>query len=424
VYYEGLGSHIMGFVKLHMREEKFIAPVEEFSRNPATWLREFAIKNGMGMVKTNKSWDTRLLEIAATFSQSEVDTEIRKAKVGWTDDMTKFVFPNVTLKSGIVDEDDIGLPDAGFPCDKLNGTQLPKSVWPAVLQDNNANKVMWSVLLSIGANILSVPYGKPRKKIGAIATPRAISNLATHIGLMSSQVSKLTPSTLKDVENWSKHDVPMYVNTPTMSDALIQWLQDPYDANILMAMEMGTAESLNCCGWRFIPCPEVSEGWELWANAGKLLQAIVQAIQSAPPAKVTDPVLDVAAIMVDWVNQKGLGDPTIIGVAAGSVLSDTLYAKLPQDIRFMYTVFGLVMDGAFEVSREGYDSKRCVIHLSETEVHVSKLAVSELPTTTHITDISKTLIGSPAYIKEDMINWVFRRDAWDQAYTDWINRNR
>jgi len=414
---------ISGTVQYKGREERFNAPMREFMAHTVRWLREFMVENQMGFLETSKSWERYMTAISNAFNPEEVIQEAREARVGWSKDLTQFVFPNATMSNGLVDEQDLGLPVDGLPCEKVTGRTIATSVLEKFLEPNDLNRNFWASFMCILSNVSAPYYGQSVRKIGIVGSDLFCELFAKGLGLIEEHQPKVTNTSLKKLSAMIQHDVPPYFTFDNNFNTVAKWMEDAISKNVIVQLTEAQAAMFSGEGWRFIHLEDMASGDHLRFGSD-ILQHAVRTIQTEGVSiDADDPLPGLASLIASWVVSRTDEDTdcAVIYSALNLISDNGLWGDVDAGAAFLYAVFALVMDGQTSITRKGYDKKLSDVVLDGDTVVMYKRVMKKMPFVKSRKKVSEKLFNLGILTHSTPTEWILKRDKWEEIHSRWLS---
>ena len=413
--------YLIGVVKHKHKEERFTARMQEFDRNPSKWITQFMAAKGMGLFHVQQRWKPKLKDLIYEFNPAEPRFMEREARVGWTSDLTQFVFPTLTLRGGLIDETGISLPEDELPCAKVTGRPVPKSVLSKFVDKNDSNRGFWAMFLATLYNVTAPYYGHGRRKIGAIGSTQTCDQFANGLGLQNSTIQAPKIQTLRNLDTKLRHDVPLYLAFDTNFKVVTRWLGEMHTANLMLHLSVGQASMLNGSEWRFVLVPDPDQVPRHMRYAGGVLQCAVQAVQRSK-ARGKDTMKGLARTVENMLYDK-LGSGTDVSVVHESlniVRDESVWGETDPGVQFAYSLFSLLMDGQIHLSHDGYSGRKGHIVAQDKLMSVSRSVLDKFPVKISSKKLNLDLFNANLLVHESPSDWLFDRKRWDKLYTQWL----
>lgn len=420
-HYEGKGSYLVGTVTMGGKAEKFMAPADEFMSNPTKWLRKFTLQKGLGVVQTMAGWNHRLMEIAFSFGTDKPPHTDGKAIVGWTNTLDKFIFPNVALVSGRVDECDMGLPPDDMPCAKVTGHPTSRLTWRDFTDDSQVNRVFWAALAGIAANAGSKVTGHTPCKIGIVGPQRSMSLLETVLDLRSMHLNSVNGAGQK-ILKYTMHDIPVCLYPTCRFKAFVDWLEGSGIKNVLVSVTHAQAGLIGGPDWVFIDARDMSGAISHLHAGTNLLADAVRIIQRAIP--VGEPIIEEQFLdkAHQWCRENKLECSQNVFTGAKKLITHgSMYGAVSTCEAFLFSLFAMIMDDEISVSRSHMSKKIGEVDISEKTVKVSKSILQKMVFPIGTAALTSELEAARLLVKNSPSEWHLDRTKWDEEYERWTN---
>lgn len=419
-HYEGKGSYLIGTLTMSGRSERFMAPAEQFVGSPARWLRSFALKKGMGLVQVLSNWDRKLIDLATSMNPEKLPHVEGRAVVGWSPDMTRFVFPCVTLANGTIDERDMGLPTDNMPCIKLTGHPTQRSTWREFSEDTPANRVFWATLACVTANICARYFDYPVRKIGVIGPQRSLAQVSSTLDLHSIQISG-TPGIMSKLQSHLGHDVPVGLVPACKFKPFIDWLEGSGVRNVLVSLNHSQAALLCGKDWTFIDARDFSGPIGHFHTGCNILVDMIRMVQTgAAGIDPTNPAAELLSRVYDWGRSNKCDIQKDVFVEAGKlILPESVYGSISPCEGFLFSLFSMIQDDQVSVSRAGFSKKPGEVELSDKHVKVAKSTLQKMMLPIDTNALTRELDQLQWLVKSTSNDWLIAKDRWEDLYGRW-----
>lgn len=418
--YGSKGSYLVGTVTVGERTERFMAPAEEFMSSPSRWLRRFALQKGMGLIQVTNGWDKRLVSIATTFHPEKIQHIESKAIVGWSDNLSRFSFPSVSLTGGRVDECDLGLPTDNMPCTKVTGHPTQRSVWKQFTDDTLVNRVFWAIAGCAAMNMSSRLLGHDQRKIGVIGQQRSLSTIASVLGLCTEHLGN--PSGAQKLNELLVHDVPLCLYPMGGFGQFINWLEGSGVKNVIVPMSYTQATLIGGNDWMFVDARDMHGNITHLKSGTNLIADVVRVLQSNQlPLAQPGAVDDLLCRIHEW--GKANKHDAVIDVfhsATKLISQDSVYGSVSQCEAFLYALFAMILDDQVQVSRAKMSGKPGDVEIDTATVRVSKSVLQKMMIPFGATEVSDALVVAKYAAEVTSTDWYITKDRWEEQYDRWL----
>lgn len=421
-HYDTKGSYLIGSMNMNDKTERFMAPASEFMSSPTRWLRAFGLRKGMGLLQTYAQWDNKLVDIATSLNPEKMTHVEGKAVVGWSPDMTKFSFPNVTLTNGRVDECDLGLPTDDMPCVGVTGHPTQRSTWKDFMEDTSVNRVFWSTLAGVAANICAKHGGYTPKRLGIIGPQRNMTLMAATLDMQCIQAS---PKTANKINAHSCHDVPIGVLPQGPFKSFIDWLDVAGVYNIMVNLSHPQAALIGGKSWLFIDARDLGGSVVHFKQGANILADVIRMVQTrTSPIDPVRPDLDILKRMYAWGKQhKCEMDSAVFEQASKLLIPESIYGALNTCEVFLYSLFAMIQEDQVSVSRAGFSRKVGEVELAEKHVRVSKNILQKMLAPIGTATLTAELGEFGWLLKSSTSEWYLNKEKWEELYAKWAALN-
>lgn len=401
VYYNNLGGYIKGELKMGSSVRKFMAPTDDLSKNADKWIREFAMREGLGMPHTASQWRRHLMDLATTFNDRHAPHSVQDAHVGWSDDGTHFKLPGVTLFEGRIAPGTGDLPPDDRLPGRLSTTEWTLKQWKTALSPECIN--FWTLFGCVTTRLTERLFKAPTACSTMIINGEtALSSFARQMDFRSIRIFRLNGEHERALAD-NVHDVPLCITTPPKSGPVREWIKELQHTNTFVAVDRNYAAVQFGSGWRFA---RLSTKYRYPAHdwLGRALIYFVQALQSGqadPDVLRARPVAGPLQFFASWIEETLGEDAGVLRDAANRITHGALYATCDTRTQCILGLCDMIDAG---VLHAGIGGKR-------NDVTVGTNIVTAERTNQHISALPwpadcKTVIAIP-------------RKEWDAAYNYW-----
>ncbi len=429
-------SYYMGHIIFAGESVEFCVPVATLDRKPFEYLRQLLFDHEVGSLTFNPSWNVKLVNIAMRFQKpkfiSGLDT------VGW--DGRSFVLPKYSVQTGgeiVVNKQDL------FPADSpAINLPLPEAMsgqeLEALFSDDATTSILWSVLSTIGANILAPAYRQNPSGI-ALSGP-GVEELTHQVAKLCGCLSVRAVSRQHGAEHMldqeTRHKWPIIMQDVRKGAVLAKWLDPSRDWD-------RTHNCLVRLPWYVTTARKLLPGWHViedMRSVHRLSDEACASVRKFFPALLLDlcqkqlPEIDsedtwlesVLVMMSKFVTEHG---------GPGDKVLKALASILPQRIEghaeaFVDLVYNLIRDGDLVTLPEGFtDAKRpVVIQCDEGRgFAVPKEALADILAKKHmrLTDFSyvTNVLRSADALEEDSNKHWIVKPGWWQAQVNRLSND-
>jgi len=383
VDYKDGGMFFIGELTYKGSVTRFMAPIKEFTSNPASWLRYYMLEQGLGVLQVPRSWERRLLDIAFAMTNTEIEHRVVTAYVGWTPDWNRFVFPNLTLIDGYIDEGGAKLPSDGMPCVEVDERTLRKPQVRALLEDTDVNRYFWA-LFALSVQGFTAKYLNSSVKDVVLTGNMFIYEVfADAMGLCTVQTNGMNSAGVKKaLKDLKLHDVPAMLLLDTGVKELIHWRSSGTPHNLMISASKIDAQLLASSTSLCLTTKPLKHKVAHLTGVHNLYALYVKDLQRNRADLIGgDGFTTAIDLMANWIEDRIEDvDVTVIREAPLLIRHGSITGTTNDKNMLLHTIFSLMNAGTIKAGNVGPKlPKNAVVLLDTDYVRVMRTFESHLP---------------------------------------------
>lgn len=424
VDYKQQGIFFIGVVYFDETSYMFRAPVEEFVKNPATWLRKFMLTHAIGVLETSRSWERRLLEISHGFQEEKITHEEYLPRVGWTADRTTFRFPKITIKAGSLDENDPGIPGDQLPCRSVTLNHVSEDSLKSLLEITNSNRYFWALMLCSLHNVIAEFFKLEKKKIGIVGNLGMFERFAQALDFSLVLVSKRTKVGIRGfMETMPPHDVPYFIEFDTPFKLMYDWFMGITDKNLLVNVTNKQGLMLSGHDWLFLPLKNVSEPLGQWTGLQNLTSWVVRLVQRTKEIETKDPLTSILRLLHQGILERMPDQPLdILDEARLLIRKQTPAGELTESETFLFTLFSMLQENEIKLSVQGHTKGSTDIVLEDKRVVIENGVFSRFPNSEAMDSVLSALEAEGYLVYSISGAFAIDRAKYEKVFLAWKDR--
>ena len=266
---------LTGRLLFHGEEITFRVPEPILEQNPARWVETFLMERGRPRPTIGMHYRKSLLTLAQLFCP--VAAETAPSRVGWSDELKRFIFPRFAVRDGTIRRDE-GLSIAGIdhPGWELDHQAITSDMLRPLIEDTPFNVLYWASFAVITANILAPAYGKPTLGIVAVRDAAAwdmLARMAADLGVLRMELDRHHRVDVDRIMEFEfRHGYPVVIDHKAAAKRVIwNWMNRPGPHNAIVGLDLNQALAAELLpGWLIVRGSGSAAAGQ-WVSPGPLL---------------------------------------------------------------------------------------------------------------------------------------------------------